>query len=162
MSVVKSINRSDVNRIATSCIGSLVAVTPDGIALVDFPGNAHGPQPARSIVRVNTAMLETLPLKVLLVFENNDPALPVITGLVQDRILAPAGDNGETALHAELDHGVIDGKILQVRAREEIVLQCGKSSIVLNKAGKIVIKGVQILSRALNSNKIKGGSVNIN
>ena len=56
----------------------------------------------------------------------------------------------------------IDGDHVTLTAEKEIVLQCGKSSITLTKAGKIIIRGEYLLSRSTGVNKIKGGSVQIN
>ena len=51
---------------------------------------------------------------------------------------------------------------LVVEAKKRIDLKCGKSSIVMRRDGKLVVKGVDVVSRAKRNNKIKGGSVNIN
>jgi uncharacterized protein (DUF2345 family) len=56
----------------------------------------------------------------------------------------------------------IDGQRLQFEAKDEIVLKCGKASITLTKAGKIIIRGTYLLSRSSGVNRIKGGSVQIN
>jgi hypothetical protein len=49
-----------------------------------------------------------------------------------------------------------------VSAKEELVLRCGKASITLTKAGKVMIKGSYLLSRSSGVNRIKGGSVQLN
>jgi hypothetical protein len=51
---------------------------------------------------------------------------------------------------------------LVVEAKKRLDLICGQSSIVLRRDGKLVVKGVDVVSRAKRNNKIKGGSVNIN
>lgn len=56
----------------------------------------------------------------------------------------------------------VDGERRDVVAEEELVLRCGRSSIVLSKDGTIVIRGTKILSRAAGVNRIKGGAVEIN
>ncbi|MGD9201499.1 MAG: hypothetical protein PVI26_08060 [Chitinispirillia bacterium] len=56
----------------------------------------------------------------------------------------------------------VDGQRLVFEAQKEIMLKCGKGSIVLKRDGKIVIKGINVITRARNTNKIKGGSVSIN
>jgi hypothetical protein len=45
---------------------------------------------------------------------------------------------------------------------KEIVLRCGKASITLTRAGKIIIRGAYLLNRSSGVNKIKGASVQIN
>ena len=47
-------------------------------------------------------------------------------------------------------------------AEREIELRCGKSSLVLTRAGKVLIRGAYLLSRSSGVNRIKGGSVQIN
>ncbi|MET1254937.1 DUF6484 domain-containing protein [Aliikangiella maris] len=56
----------------------------------------------------------------------------------------------------------VDGKKVVFDAKEEILFQCGKSSILLTKSGRIIIKGTHLVSRSTASNKIKGSSVSIN
>ena len=43
-----------------------------------------------------------------------------------------------------------------------MVLRCGKASITLTKAGKVLIEGSYVLSRSTGVNRIKGGSVQLN
>ena len=47
-------------------------------------------------------------------------------------------------------------------AEREIVLKCGKASITLTRAGKVIIRGAYVLSRSSGVNRIVGGSVQIN
>ena len=71
--------------------------------------------------------------------------------------MANSSGVGGQALQAKLD-----GEQVTLSAEKEIVLKCGKSSITLTKAGKIIIRGEYVLSRSSGVNKIKGGSVQIN
>ena len=57
---------------------------------------------------------------------------------------------------------VLDGRRVVLEAHDEIVLRCGESSISLRKDGKVVIRGRELVSRAAEINKIKGGAVHIN
>jgi hypothetical protein len=49
-----------------------------------------------------------------------------------------------------------------VSAKEQLVLRCGKASITLTKAGKVLIRGEYVQSRSSGVNRIRGGSVQIN
>ena len=49
-----------------------------------------------------------------------------------------------------------------VSARDQLVLRCGKASVTLTRAGKVLIEGTYVLSRSSGVNKIKGGSVQLN
>ena len=62
----------------------------------------------------------------------------------------------------ELTDVTVDGKRVSFNAEEEIVLRCGKASITLTKAGKVIIRGAYLLNRSSGVNRIKGGSVQIN
>ena len=67
-------------------VGWLDAGSAPGRLLVDFPGNARGPRLARTtIVLTDTALMQAVAARqgALLVFENADPALPILIGLLQ-------------------------------------------------------------------------------
>lgn len=53
-------------------------------------------------------------------------------------------------------------RMLRFEAEEEIELRCGGASIVLTRAGKVLLRGAYLLSRSSGVNRIKGGSVQIN
>lgn len=55
-----------------------------------------------------------------------------------------------------------DGERVTLEASKEIVLRCGKSSLTLTRAGKIIIRGKYVLSDSSGVNRIQGGSVQIN
>jgi hypothetical protein len=57
---------------------------------------------------------------------------------------------------------VVDGKRFVFTAEDEIVLRCGRASITLTRAGKVLIRGAYLLNRSSGVNRIKGGSVQIN
>jgi hypothetical protein len=143
------------------CLGVLVAVTPAGGALVDFPGNRGGPVEARTILTLAAADRERCGegTPVLLWFEH-DEALPIIVGLVRDQLFANPPQPPEPA--KPRPEVVVDKRTLVLDAREEIVLRCGKSSLTLQKDGKIVVKGTHLISRSSGVNKIKGAVVTIN
>jgi hypothetical protein len=85
----------------------------------------------------------------------------MIVGWIHDRLVAtPPGPAASPAPAAPT--AVIDGVRVVFRAEQEIVLECGASSIVLMKDGHVVIKGAQVVSRASGANKIKGATVSIN
>lgn len=102
---------------------------------------------ARSLVSLSK---EDIDREVALMFENGNPENPIIMGLMQKPL-----DTDSIAIFA-------DGKVQNIKAEKEILLKCGKASILLRDDGKIVIKGTNIISRARESNKIRGGSVKIN
>jgi len=56
----------------------------------------------------------------------------------------------------------VDGQRLLVTAQEQLVLRCGKASITLTRAGKVLIEGAYVSSRSSGVNRIKGGSIQLN
>src|SRR6185295_18780545 len=91
---------------------------------------------------------------VVLMFERGEPDRPLVVGVLR-------GEPGWPIAHrpAEVD---VDGERMVVSAREQLVLRCGKASITLTKAGKVLIEGSYLLSRSTGVNRIKGGSVQLN
>lgn len=57
---------------------------------------------------------------------------------------------------------IVDGQRVVIDARDEIVLRCGKASITLRRNGRIVIRGTYVETRSAGTNRIRGGSVQIN
>lgn len=55
-----------------------------------------------------------------------------------------------------------DVERLVLSASKEVVLKCGAASITLTQAGKVLIRGADVVSRSSGSNRIKGASVEIN
>lgn len=53
-------------------------------------------------------------------------------------------------------------KTLELEAEERIELRCGKGSLVLRGDGKVVIRGLEILSASKGRQRIKGASIELN
>jgi uncharacterized protein DUF6484 len=161
-----SVQNVDVSRrIEGVRVGKVIGVEPNSEVLVDFPGNEHGPLTARFANALKLEILQKAASSyrdVLLIFENNDPQLPIILDTLHS-YLDEITEAQELDLVTEEPQDVtVDGKRISFDAKEEIVLRCGKASITLTKAGKVLIRGAYLLSRSSGSNRIKGGSVNIN
>lgn len=150
--------------VGSARVGKIVEFNSKNEAIVDYPGNPAGPIVARSIVSfaANEIADGSQAPEVLLVFEAVDSRSPVIVGVVKDQALesAPTGVSEQTT--QQVKDVSLDGDRLTFDASKEIVLRCGKGSITLKKNGKIIVKGTELVSRALGSNKIKGANVNIN
>ncbi|WP_218068070.1 DUF6484 domain-containing protein [Candidatus Thiosymbion oneisti] len=130
-------------------IGLLLGFHEDGAPLVAFPGN---PQETALKARATTRLEGTdVGREVALLFEGGDPRLPLVIGVIRH---PQRQTDTQTPFTADLD-----GERLVLSARQEIVLKCGKSSITLTRAGKILIRGAYLLSRSSGVNRIKGGSV---
>ncbi|MGJ7614526.1 MULTISPECIES: DUF6484 domain-containing protein [unclassified Variovorax] len=89
---------------------------------------------------------------VVVAFEKGEPRHPVIVGRVQ-----PARREDVSDMQAS-----VDGERVVLRARERIELRCGDASIVLTRAGKVLINGTYVLSRSRGANRVRGAHVDIN
>jgi Domain of unknown function (DUF6484) len=136
---------------ASIVVGRIAALRDSGEPLVDFPANTSGELvPARALVRLTAAEIGR---EVALTFEDGDAAKPIIMGVLPPP--APAGTHQALTVVADHEH-------LTITARQQLVLRCGRSSITLTAAGKVLITGEYLLSRSSGVNRIKGGSVQIN
>lgn len=151
---------SDQNDIATPVrvdgvvIGILAGFDDQQRPLVVFPEN---PSETSLLARATTPLSnDDIGREIALLFENGDPASPMIIGRVRHT------KDMEIKPETMPDSAIVDGERMLIEAKEEIVLKCGKASITLTKAGKIILRGAYLLSRSSGVNRIKGGSVQIN
>ncbi|WP_232229808.1 DUF6484 domain-containing protein [Polaromonas glacialis] len=136
-------------------IGELIGITNAGCTpLVLYPGQlGTAAVLARSALGLQGGHIGR---QVILMFEAGDATKPIIMGLLH----AGEGSTLPDPLgQVEVD---ADGERLMITANEQLVLRCGKASITLTKAGKVLIRGSYLLSRSSGANRIKGGSVQIN
>lgn len=146
-------------------IGHIHGFNEEGQLLVEFPGNIAGPLPARFAESLKQKLQQrSRPAdeKVLIVFEDDDPCLPIIIDIICDDIEMPEKTNDIALRIAETDDVYVDGQRVTFEAREQIELRCGKASITLTRTGKVLIRGAYLLSRSSGVNRIKGGSVQLN
>lgn len=141
-------------------VGSIVDVQ-QGFPYVEF-GNADvNFSVAARVAVTGLSTLKDAQLigkQVLMVLENGDPALPIIIGLISDVLPKPL-----SAMHGDMEDGFeLNGKRMSFEGREEVVLRCGKASITLRADGQVVVKGTRLMSRASETNKLRGATVLIN
>jgi hypothetical protein len=133
----------------------LIGFKDEGQApLVLFPGQpGSAALGAATVVDVHGSHIGR---QVVLMFENGDPRRPIIMGLLRTPQAWPLLEQpGQVEVEA-------DGERLMVSAKEQLVLRCGKASITLTKAGKVLVQGTYVSSRSAGVMRIKGGSVQIN
>jgi len=154
-SVVSDPVHRDATPIAGVRIGTLVGMTDEArTPLVMFPGQRDSAAvSARAVLDLHG---EHIGRDVVLMFEDGDPGQPIILGCLPPREGWPLA---ERPGQVEVD---VDGERLIVSAKEQLVLRCGKASITLTKAGKVLIQGAYVSSRSSGVNRIKGGSVQLN
>jgi len=91
--------------------------------------------------------------ELLVAVDPHDTHSAVVTGIIR----AP-----ESASTAPAWAATVDGRRVDIAAKDELVLRCGNASITLTAAGKVVIQGRYVLSRSTGPNKIKGAVIDIN
>ena len=132
-------------------LGRVVGVE-DAALLVELAG--------RGVLRARVAMPLTAVQAEAAVAEGAEAVLvfaageerPLVIGLVQTAL---AEAEGSTVAR-------IDGKRVVLEGKEEVVLKCGEATLTLRANGKVVIRGAYVETRATGTNRIKGGSVQIN
>ncbi|WP_164012403.1 DUF6484 domain-containing protein [Pyxidicoccus trucidator] len=150
--------------------GHLTGLDASGAPLVDFPGSTTGPVPARLAMVLDAKALQEAVArkqKVVLLFENGDPGLPFLMGLIQEPpsatpLLDALLEQPPEAAPAAPTEAHVDGRRVVIEGKDEVVLKCGEASITLRRNGKVIIKGTYLESRATGTHRIKGGSVEIN
>lgn len=146
---------TQVKRICGVLTGTLIGFRDEGqTPLVLYPG-----QPGTAALgATSTIDLHGTHIgrQVALLFENGDGRRPMIVGLLRPPQGWPLPEQpGQVEVDA-------DGERLIVGAKEQLVLRCGKASLTLTKAGKILVQGTYLSSRSSGVLRIKGGSVQIN
>ena len=142
-------------------------ISPDGVARITLDGEDQ-PRDAVTLLRFASSAeaSEALLGSTVLVLARPE-GQPVILGIVGDRVWEHREAAPSAEAHAMLPAGEarsvqLDKRRIDLEASEEIRLTCGKSSLVLRRDGSVVVRGVTIVSRASQSNKIRGGTVSLN
>jgi hypothetical protein len=157
---------------ARSLLHSVAAwskLSGQGVALATFAGfdaegrflvtQGEGMAPVQALSTVGLAPADA-GAAVVVAFEKGEVRHPVIVGRVQ-----PPHTGAPQAAGGALEAGVeanVDGERVVLQARERIELRCGDASIVLTRAGKVLINGNYVLSRSRGANRVKGAYVGIN
>ena len=126
-------------------IGRFVTVAKDGSPMVEFAG-----QPGRKPIQAQaTAQYDLVSpgASVALMFLGGDRAKPLAIGVVAEPEAPAAASPEET---------------VTLTAARELVLQCGRASIVLTRAGKVLVRGTYVSLRSSGMQRITGASVQIN
>jgi hypothetical protein len=134
--------------------GKLVALTADGgDPLIVYPG-----QPGSSaIVARTTVSLDSSHIgsEIVLAFGDDDSTRPIVLGCIR----RSAMESRPPVATAEIE---VDDRRIVVSASEQLVLRCGKATITMTSAGKILVQGTYISTKSSGVHRIKGGSVQIN
>jgi hypothetical protein len=129
-------------------IGRVCGLDEAGGLLVDYEGNPAGaPLSALSTTAHDAAAAGR---EVALVFLDGDPLRPLVLGLVRPRAAPPAAEPEP------------EPQELVLTAKRDITLRCGRASITLTRAGKVLVRGTYLSLRSSGMQRITGASVQIN
>jgi hypothetical protein len=127
-------------------IGRVCGLDEAGGLLVDYEGNPTGaPLPALSTAAHDAAAEGR---EVALVFLDGDPLRPLALGLVRPGAAPPVAE--------------VEPQELVLTAKRDITLRCGRASITLTRAGKVLVRGTYLSLRSSGMQRITGASVQIN
>ncbi len=148
------------DRIAGAVVGVVVAFER-GEVMVSYEGSTAA---ARVLAQLDDDALRQAARErgeAVLLFEGGDPARPLLVGLLRsstplvDALLAGPLPVAPTVAR-------VDGKRVVIEGKEEVLLQCGKASLTLRRDGKVVLRGVNLVTQADQIHKIRGGKVQVN
>lgn len=138
-------------------IGVLDEIAADGTAFVSIPTFGVSRIAARTVASLATAEVGQA---LALGFEGGDPLKPIVLGVMLDSAAAALED--DPVDEYEPMDVLVDGERVVLTAEREIELRCGEAAIVLSADGRIQLRGTYITSQASATQRILGGSVNIN
>jgi hypothetical protein len=141
-------------------IGTLVHAEADGSLIqVQIPSLGLGPLCAVSMVSLGP---QHIGQSLALGFEGSNAHRPVVLGLMMQahKTIEPSPPLPETDQHAV--RITQNGRRVVVEAQTELELRCGEAVILLSEDGNIQIRGAYVTTHASASNRIRGGSVQIN
>lgn len=130
-----------------------------GVALATFRGYddadhflvcVDGEEQSRPAASTLALREGDLGCRVVLAYQGGDVRRPVVMGRLHVR------EQAAISVHR------IDADRVRVEATGQIELRCGEASIVLTRAGKVLINGAYVSSRSKGANRIKGAHVDIN
>jgi hypothetical protein len=147
---------SDVRPIATPIfgivIGSVVSTLPDGRLQLSIPALSMESVEAR-VACVPDGLVSGAEVAVM--FEQGDIARALVMGPMY------AGANEKATRQAEQEV-LVDHQRVVIEAGQELELRCGEAAIILTADGRILQRGTYISSHASATQRILGGSVQIN
>lgn len=132
--------------IANANMATIAGIDESGRVWVQVGDDS--PMLARSVIPVG---VDSIGREVAIL---GDEGRPIILGFLQD---PRRGKDQARPVRVE-----VEGESLVFTADKDIVLRCGKASLTLTRAGKVLLRGAYVLSRSSGVNRIKGGAVRIN
>lgn len=135
--------------------GEITEIDKQGRVYVRYGQDGESPTLARTTIAFDEHGSSMLGLSVLLAIPDSTTASPIILGVMRDAIIPPENTKGTS-------NPAVDSENIVVEAVNSLSLRCGKGEIIIRRDGEIVIRGLKIVSRAAQTNKLKGATVLIN
>ena len=101
---------------------------------------------------------------VLLQFVCADFSRPVVLGVLASSSAVealPSQEQDQQPCPALVQSQVPD-RTLTLQAEQQLVLRCGKASLVMQADGTIELRGTDVMSRASGQNALRGASISLN
>ena len=118
------------------------------------------PESGEIVVRSDEAAARLLACRFL---ETTAKDPPVLRKGDRVLVLSPDEPGGKGCVLGRIgSYTAPDRRHLVLEAGDEITIRCGEGSITIRKSGKILVKGIEIVSHAKGANRIRGGSVQLN
>lgn len=132
-------------------VGLLHDFDATGQPRIVIPGRIEQPRVARSLCSLSPGQEGR---QCALLFENGDPAQPLIMGLLHEPVITVHAAGAVTAMQ--------EAESFRVEAERAIELRCGKASLRLSSDGRIELRGTTVVSHATGLNRIRGASIKLN
>lgn len=152
---------------ASTFTARLVAVDDAGQAWISWEGEPEGRGSAASQTAPSTAPSSALPARSTVALASSQVGREVLVCLAGNSVrpiiigvLTEAGDGGRVG-EPNIDL-VVERRRIVLAASTEVVLRCGEGSITLGADGKVTIRGLDVVSSATRTQRIRGGAVRIN
>jgi len=152
--------KSNLDNSTTIFSGHLAGIDEEGRVLFQQEDTVDSPVPVTiGILLSDGALVKAARLHQRALVMNTDDRNPrlVLIGLLRERVGSKARDAGPGELTV-----TVDGETLQLDAEKQIVLRCGKASLMLRRDGRVILSGTYVVSCSRGPNKIKGATVAIN
>jgi Domain of unknown function (DUF6484) len=140
-------------------IGTVYAIGQDGRVQVNMPALGLTAVWATSVVTLQTLRLDD---RVALAFEAGDPMRPMVLGRLVGAADGAFANETPSLSPFGVAQAIVDGQRVILTAEREIELRCGEAAIILSADGHIQLRGTYITSQASATQRILGGSVNVN
>jgi len=135
--------------------GQITVIDDCNRLYVTYNSGIVSAEPVRTTLELGHYGRSVVGLNVILAIPKSNGTSPIILGVVTEAVVPPHKANDASNDIDESDDIVLE-------AVNSLSLKCGTSEIVIRRNGEVVIRGTKIVSRAAQSNKIKGATVLIN